>query len=303
MAETPPSYFRTHATRPEFLDAFRELNPHLVEVDDYNRCANLWNLLTPQHRFSHACCSAPYYEYTDESFHDHMEMWLDRRSGMEVAVTHPPCSYEDFSAYYGPEDGLHHGRHERTLKFLATRGLSYNVSNGSWYSADACLTVVARVDVLETIQLPRTPEHSEPGQFISPTGGVDWELCARTKLAEEKLTRERMAAVPVAAEARGEFFDAVQFHCVNAFLDLTGGFDEMAHQELAEAQRILDAHPNEVACPPGDARLRKSRLDGLVYVGAIGAGRLSGKSGQQKNKIQYVREYFDGAGSHDPALA
>ena len=52
------SYYRDITTRPELLERFRDLNPRLVAADDdTDRCGNLWNLLTSQHRLDPDCCS------------------------------------------------------------------------------------------------------------------------------------------------------------------------------------------------------------------------------------------------------
>ena len=88
------------------------------------------------------------------------EMWRDKLSGLDVAVTHVTCDHREELAGDGepidPQHGdyPHYRMHERDREFLESRGFWYKVSDASWYRTFANLVVIARVDVVDMIRLP-----------------------------------------------------------------------------------------------------------------------------------------------------
>ena len=256
-------------SRPEFLDEFRKLNPYLAPQEGSNRCGNLWDLLTPRHRFDPDCCS-PEEEDTDAGlcFTDHSEPWKHTVTGLSVLVAHPYCNHrEDIEEYLehrrhqGPtEEYPHHRQHRKAHKFLMARGLWYQVSSGSWYSERATLVVIARYDLLDEIELPfdRSKSADDEPETIWPSiafgrdsgkeppedSYVDWEMRMVEKLAAEDLARSREVQKARQKEMEGDDLNAFRFYLDNALVDRSGGFDELAHRELGEARRILSENPS-----------------------------------------------------------
>ena len=77
---------------------------------------------------------------------------------------------------------------------------------------------------------------------ICPT--LDYEMIEARKLAEESVIRNRLAKKAPTAEAEGDYQLALNYYCDTAYIDRTGGFHRLAREQLAEAKRIITAHPD-----------------------------------------------------------
>ena len=241
---------RQHAAsengRPDFLSEFQKLNPDLSE-SRHRQCKNLWSLLTTRHREEPGCC------YGDSSldeyrgcFLDHREEWRDTPSGLPVIVAHPYCSHSPCSHTRDGENRT--DSHQLFANKLADRGLRYMVSNASWYYPDcAKLVVIARDDVIDRIQLPFDLEDLETFEELQPKGPrvveVDWEMIGARKLAEEGVVRNRRARRAVEEERNENYQAALNWYCDVAHTDRLAGFHRLAREQLAEAKRVSDAHP------------------------------------------------------------
>ena len=73
---------------------------------------------------------------------------------------------------------------------------------------------------------------------------LDYEMIEARKLAEESVIRNRMAKRGPAAEAEGDYQLALNCYCDTAYVDRIGGFHRLAREQLAEAKRIITAHPD-----------------------------------------------------------
>ena len=226
------SHAQSPAGRPDFLAQFQRMNPDLMEGRGTNRCESLWDLLTSRHREDDKCCfrarEAP---DLHSCFRDHSELWRDKVTGLPVVVAHPYCPHR--------RSDDHHGPHR---EYLAERGLSYLVSTGSWYSDRTRLVVIARVDVLDRIELPED-ENASDVLYRPYFDHVDWEMREALKLAEEGVVRNRLARLAPEAEEEGDLLTALRFYCDTAYVDRTGGFHKLAREQLDHAKRVLTAHP------------------------------------------------------------
>lgn len=256
-------------SRPEFLAEFRELNPFLAPQEGSNRCGNLWNLLTPRHRFDEECCRVAE-EDTDADicFTDHSEPWKHTVTGLSVLIAHPYCGHrEDIEEYL--ENRRHpkqtneyyrHCRHRKGHKFLRSRGLWYTASGGSWYFHRTTLIIIARNDLLDEIKVPfddgknvcDQPNTIWPSIAFGRDGDerdreedcIDWEMRMVEKLAAEDLARSREVQKARQKEIEGDDLNAFRFYLDSALVDRSGGFDELAHRELSEARCILSENPS-----------------------------------------------------------
>ena len=247
---TPSS---TSLGRLMFLDEFKDANPHLKKNLDKPHCGSLWTLLTDRHRWDGDCC------LLDQGlnygcFLDHYEMWEDTNTGLPVIIGHPYCCHTEKCLncrHSIPEDreeneSSHH--HVEDADFLAERGLWWQVSNASWYSEATSLVVIARVDVLETITLPIDHDKlalwHEQDKSLPLWPSIDYEIIEARKLAEESVIRNRRSQKAPEAEASGDYQSALYFYCDTAYEDRTGGFHRLAREQLADAKRIVTAHPD-----------------------------------------------------------
>ena len=241
--------------RPQFLDEFREMNPHLVpKKKSRNRCKELWDLLTPQHRYDIGCCDrpSPLGWRGGGCYIDHLEPWTHTPTGLSVLVTHPYCPRQ----YPGADDArcIFPQDHDNTARFLMDRGLWCKASDGSWYSDKTALVVIARYDLLDEIGLP-SDRQQEPWTLPLPARDLyeclpfpgvdrmDWEMRMVMRLAAEDLERSRMVQAAQWKEVEGNYQSAFDLHLETALGDRSGGFDDLAHQELGEARRILGEYP------------------------------------------------------------
>ena len=145
--------------RPEFLEEFKKINPHLKRTSGRSTWRCLWRLLTERHRDDDECGNqenSPTDFY--ECFYDHCEWWEDTNTGLPVLVGHPYCCHTDkhLHCMHGGDRGDDEFRdhHVKVAEHLAERGLWWKVSNASWYFKGTNLVVIARVDVLGNIALP-----------------------------------------------------------------------------------------------------------------------------------------------------
>ena len=215
-------------SRPQYLDSFKRLNPHLRETEGTNRCHHLWDLLTPKHREDDECCFGS--TQFLKCFTDHDELWTDTTTGMPVIVAHPYCQKADSACKF-----------EEPERFLEERGLWFQVADSSWYHPKAALTVIARSDIIYGITLPgdagMNPVRQNHFRF-----DIDWEINAVKKIAVEQLTRDRRVEEAHQFELEGIPYKALQFYCSTAYIDRTGGFHDQAAEMLQQARRVYDQH-------------------------------------------------------------
>ena len=104
---------------------------------------------------------------------------------------HPNRLYHCLGSGRQSDDCEGFDRQRNGFFYMRDRGLSYSVSNGSWYSDAAALVVIARPDVLEWVKLPvgSSPDPTEVftyGDFFHP-----WQSIEENLLAWEAEERER----------------------------------------------------------------------------------------------------------------
>ena len=177
--------------KPELLDKFQEMNPHLMETPDNDKCFTHWDLLTAQHRDGLGHCfdgwGDPRWEYMQRYFEgEHRECWEDDVTGLVVITGHPNLLYHCLGSGRQGDDceGFEHQKYG--FFYLRDRGLAYSVSNGSWYSDASALVVIARRDVLERVKLPTgsSPDPTEVftyGDFFHPWQSIE-KTCRPGKL-------------------------------------------------------------------------------------------------------------------------
>ena len=177
-------------------------------------------------------------------------------------MAHPICGHGEEDTGHGP-----------FRDFLASRGLGCLVSTGSWHSENARLVLIARVDVLESILLPR--DDDSPVEPVRPgPADVDWEMREVVRLAEEGLIRDRNARLAERQEDDGNYQDALEIYCRVAYADRTGGFHRLAREQLERAKKLLARRPGldttslrfrnrrdrQFICGPSHAPLSKRSL-------------------------------------------
>ena len=218
-----------HDTPGGRLDQFKELNPHLLPGQGSDRCLSLWDLLTPRHREDTDCCLRLETGLDLSScFLAHSERWKDSSTGLPVVVAHPLCGHT--------EDDVSH--HEPFSDFFTNRGLDYLASRASWYSDSDTVLVIARVDVIDGIELP--PEEDSLDRVDYPEWPVpDWEMQEALKLAEESVLRNRRARLARDEEDGGNYTTALRLYCDTAYADRTGGFHHLAREQLDHARRLV----------------------------------------------------------------
>ena len=211
------------------LFRFHELNPHLFPGQGSHRCRGLWDLLTSGHREDPECCvHGGQVPGLERCFLDRMERWKDSKSGLPVLVAHPACRHGAGDDHHGP-----------FRDFFASRGLDCLVSRGSWHADRPSLVVVARADVAEGIRMPAGEMGMEPvhrPRWPMP----DWEMAEALRLAEEQVLRNRKARLALDADGAGDRDAALALHCEVAYMDRTGGFHNLAREQLEHARRIAE---------------------------------------------------------------
>ena len=218
-----------HDTLGGRRDKFKEFNPHLLQGQGSDRCLSLWDLLTPRHREDTDCCLRGERGLDLVScFLDHSERWKDSATGLPVVVAHPLCGHT--------EDDVSH--HEPFRRFFAARGLYHSASRASWYSDSTTLVVIARVDVLDGIEMP--PEDGSLERVDYPEWPVpDWEMQEALRLAEESVLRNRQARLAQNEEMAGHLQTALRLYCDTAYTDRTAGFHHLAREQLDHARRLV----------------------------------------------------------------
>ena len=155
-------------------------------------------------------------------------------TGMPVLVAHPYCSHT--------EDKHRGDRHGTALRFLEKRGLWYKVSDASWYSCSSSLVVIARVDVLEDLRLPWEGPEDTKFQAVPPR--PDRQKITALRLAGDKVVRDEGLQKIQRKRDQGDWLHVLRFHCDTAVVDRSGGFHDLAREQLDEAKRVLREHPD-----------------------------------------------------------
>ena len=216
---------------------FANLNPHLREDQSQYHCRALWHLLTSEHRHGLPICypEAPL-AWESECFLRNSEVWKDALTGLPVITLHLDCKHTGGA-----------GVHDGSLQVLAKRGLWYVTSKASWVHERARLVVIARADVLERISFPHlldgNSDVDECSLSKTQPPEINWEMCYRARLAEEKAVRDRQASLASEALSRGDYQAALELDCEIASIDRIGGFHQSAWAQLARAVGIICAYP------------------------------------------------------------
>ena len=216
---------------------FANLNPHLREDASQYHCRPLWHLLTAKHRHGLPICyPASPLAWESECFLRNSEVWKDTLTGLPVIALHLDCKHSGGA-----------GVHDGSLQVLAKSGLWYVTSKASWVHERARLVVIARADVLERISFPHLPDGNSDVDECSlsktPPPEINWEMCYRVRLAEERAVRDRQASLAFEAWSRGDYQAALELYCETASIDRTGGFHQSAWAQLAHAEGVICSYP------------------------------------------------------------
>ena len=252
--------------RPDLLEVFRKVNPHLMEDKSYRHCVRFHHLLSVKHRTMPDCCyhnvmrgqNVPLAEFYD------LEQWRDVMTGLPVTLVHVPPS----RPRYRPAD------HE--LEMLESAALWNLLSDGSWRRDGGRLLMVARLDVLGRSFLPLSSYLADVPSLIADQlapPDLDVDMVEAMHLATERVKRNRMAEQAEASAKNGDYQTALYQHCVVAFADRSGNFHRQARVQIQKAGDLVAAHPDldlsacrfrneqdrEIVC--GSVSVRLSRIE------------------------------------------
>ena len=233
---------------PALLNEFIKLNPQLQEVENHPFCMNLYKLLTRKHRHEGQCEFGSRIFTRESCFLDHREYWEDIPTGLPVLIGHTYCPQHRVNEPKGDRPGEdHRAELEKNAEKLAERGLAYLTSDGSWYHGRATLIIIARADVAARITLPERGNIGEAAvthDMRQRIPEIDWTGILRDKLAQEAHKRDQLAQLaPAAAEEEGDYQSAFYFYCDTAKIDREAGFDELAQEQLEQANRLITSQP------------------------------------------------------------